>query len=145
MALHVSSSQSSEPKPRNTWELCFNLPDPTCVWQHNFTGLMPPIIVHNFKATVGPGNRARGTFRMPMGSQLILLINCLQPLWLESHSPAVPFITQHPQQFVAKLLEYIISIYLNGSLMHYSKALYIMNNHSYFSCHFSVSYWFQRG
>lgn len=51
-----------------------------------------------------------------------------------------------PNQCVAGPLKYIISTYFNGSLMHYSKALYIMNNHPYFhTISFSVSWEFQRG
>lgn len=83
--------------PRNPRELRFNLLNPVCVWHHTFTGPVPPIIVRNFKPTVWPGSRAGGNFHMPMAFQLALLINCLQPLWLVSHCPTVPFITQHPQ------------------------------------------------
>lgn len=30
----------------------FNLLEPACVWEHNFTGLRPPIVAHNFKGVV---------------------------------------------------------------------------------------------
>lgn len=77
----------------------FNLLDPACVWQRNFTGFMPPTVAHSSKGIVRlpSGNRARKNFHVPMDFELALLINCLQPVRLVSHSHAVPFITQHLQ------------------------------------------------
>lgn len=80
-----------------------------------------------------PEAEREGTTHMLRDFKHALLIFSPQSEWLgEPPAPRCHLMLNIPTSFVTGPLRYVISMYFNGSLMHYSKTLYMINNHPYF-------------